>query len=948
MRKFILSVLLIFPAVLLWSGDINSAKDLEAFIKAYNACSDVSAWMSADSTFCIGADLDLSKVKKLPQLNAFAGVLDGRGHKIKGWKTQGGLIREILPEASVRGIVIDASCVMKVASKTELFAAGFIADVNKGIVSDCDNYGSISHKCSYTPNHVFLGGIVGINKFCVMRCRNFGKIMTESFGADANAAKEITCASGGITGGANGKVLPGATIVGCENHGDVVQICDFYSGAVGGIAGFAGNVSIKFCINKGSVRSEMSPNSNNAVKGNAKVGGIAGLTKGDVMCCDNLGTVTSSGIGSVNIGGIVGMPHAALVVGDCVNGGKVVSSNEGVCNTGGIAGVSGRPVHFRRCFNRGEVRFEGVSSRERSSTGGILGMSYVTKSYNVGTYIRECANYGFVHSESGGNNYANADAAIHTGGIAGCMLTRPGVPASLQGCTNSGKVTSASGRRSNMCAAVENVRTGGKMNEENALSVEAASGSPNVYGRVTDTEGNPVEGVVVSDGRQCVKTASDGTYSMHSDLKDVQFIYISQPASYKVASVGSIPQCFRRVSRDDKAVCANFVLEKRTAVPRDYTVLMVGDPQVRPLKYGDNSMEVWGDTVAPDIEAYRASCQEEVFVINLGDLVYNYMYAYDDYLDNAAQINCPVYNVIGNHDYDQQTLFDGHLGQVFFETYIGPENYSFDMGDIHYVVVNSIQYGRKKATDRYGSGLDDKTMEWLRNDLQYVPKEKTLVVCGHANLFKKPGTSPNGSHGAYNMNYENYRELLKQYSKVYSWSGHYHQNYYYNYSGKESVHGAENIECISVARCTGALRFNKYISTDGTPQGYMVMNVSGDKVEWTYKSVGQPLDYQMRLYAPGRCGDAYVRSVIWNWSEGWTMPEWWENGEKVGEMKLIRGIDPDYKDLWDKFTSKRDRKYCKPQDDALIFAITPSEGARSGEVRVKDRYGKEYISNISW
>ena len=129
---------------------------------------------------------------------------------------------------------------------------------------------------------------------------------------------------------------------------------------------------------------------------------------------------------------------------------------------------------------------------------------------------------------------------------------------------------------------------------------------------------------------------------------------------------------------------------------------------------------------------------------------------------------------------------------------------------------------------------------------------------------------------------------------------------------------------------------------EGYKEGFAVGEKGGDV------RVGQPLDYQMRLYAPGRCGDAYVRSVIWNWSEGWTMPEWWENGEKVGEMKLIRGIDPDYKDLWDKFTSKRDRKYCTPQDDALIFAITPSEGARSGEVRVKDRYGKEYISNISW
>lgn len=948
MKKTFISILLLLSAAILRAGDINTAKDLEAFIKAYNAGGDLSAWMSSDSTFRFGADIDLSKTKKLPQIEAFASVLDGCGHKIVGWKAQNGLIREILPEAVVKNVIIDKTCAMKASGKSELYSVGFIADANSGLVSCCENHGNISHKCTYTQNNIYIGGLVGINKAYVMDCRNYGRIFSESTGSDANVVKEITCAVGGLIGGAHGKTLLGATVVRCENLGEVRQYCDFVSAAVGGVVGYSGGMTVKFCANKGPVHSEMVLNTNTGNPGLAKAGGIVGLSKSDVMCCDNFGEITSAGVGPVNIGGIVGMPHAAAVIGDCVNYGKVTSSNEGQCFTGGIAGNCGRPVHFRRCVNRGSVNFEGVSSRSRSATGGILGQSYLTKRFDTATYVRECLNFGDVHSESGGNNYGNSDNAIHTGGICGCMESREGVLSYLYDCANEGKVTSATGRRSNMCACTNNVITGGVLTDNQALSVEPRENGVNVYGRVLATDGTPVEGVVVTDGLQCVKTAADGSYSMTSDLKDTYFIYISVPAAYKAPTVASIPQTFRRVARGEKAVCANFTLEARASVENKYTLLMVGDPQVRPLKYGDNSMETWTKEVAPDIEAYRASCTGDVYAINLGDLVYNYMYAYDDYLDGAAQINCPVFNVIGNHDYDQQTLFDGHLGQVFYETYVGPENYSFDLGDIHYIIVNSIMYDRAKPSAKYGSGLDDKTVEWLANDLSYVSKDKTLVVCGHANLFKKPGDSPNGSHGAYNRNYQRYLALLKDFAHVYSWSGHYHQNFYYNYEGKNSKHGAPNIESITVARCTGALRFNKPIAADGTPQGYMVAEVDGSRMTWSYKSVGHGLDYQIKAYAPGRCGDSLVRGLIWNYSEGWSTPEWWENGRKVGEMQLVKGTDPDYKDLWDAFTNQRDRKYCTPQDDAWIFSVTPSAGVNSGEIRVKDQFGKEYSTTIKW
>jgi hypothetical protein len=246
--------------------------------------------------------------------------------------------------------------------------------------------------------------------------------------------------------------------------------------------------------------------------------------------------------------------------------------------------------------------------------------------------------------------------------------------------------------------------------------------------------------------------------------------------------------------------------------------MMIADPQVRTFGV-DGSMETWHDTVAPDVEAFRASRNEPVYCINLGDLVYNQMPAWDDYMDGAAKINCPTFNVIGNHDYDQGTMFETEQGNVYYESYVGPTHYSFDLGNFHYMVFNDIIYDRQSPTGRYYYGLDERTLAWVKADLANVPKDKVILTCSHHNPFKTPNTSPHGSHNAYSLNYKEYLSLFSQYKAVYAWNGHNHVNFFYDYKGKTTPHGAPNIQCISVARCTGALRLNREIAAQGEPQG---------------------------------------------------------------------------------------------------------------------------------
>lgn len=946
MRKFAYILLLTLTCAILRAQGIGNAADLKAFIDAANAGTSLLPWCNADSVVVLTADIDLSKAKKFPQVKSFSARFDGQGHSLKGWKATGGLFHELTRKAEVSGIVIDASCSLNAVAKGNAYFAGFIADSNFGVISDCVNYGSVTLKCDYALAEVAVGGLAGFNRFVIKNSSNYGSVTADAGGV---TKEEVYLSVGGIAGLCGAKPNTCSVIAHCINEGDISGVSSLMSQYVGGITGNANRSTVKYCVNKGNIRSEIRAAEDGTLLGIGRAGGIAAQTKAHILRCDNFGEVRSLGACGSYTAGICGMPHESLVIADCCNYGKIVSEGEQPSHTGGIAGSIGRPVHVRGCINYGEIRFEGISSRARSTSAGIVGNIYCPQSQKEGTYVRDCVNHGTIFADGGGNKYdANNRNAIHAAGVVGYTECREGMRASVRDCSNDGKILCKSGRKGNIVATSVFVNTGGTAPEVYATPV-AVAGQNNVSGTVKTPDGKPLEGIVVTDGRQCVKTAADGSYAMQSDFAEARFIYLSLPATVEIPLRDGVPQFFKRIPRYAQAVQANFVLAEKPAV-KEYTVMMVADPQVRPYGW-DTSMERWNDTVAPDAEAFRASCGGEVYSINLGDLVYNEMYAWDDYLDVAAKIHCPTFNVIGNHDFDQFTLFETEQGNVFYETYVGPEHFSFDLGDIHYVVVNTIMYDRKTVNDKYGYGLDDRTFAWLQADLSNVPKDKVIMTCSHNNLFKTPNTSPHGSHNVYSRHYLDYLALLAPYKAVYAWNGHNHQNFYYNYAnhyGKDTEHGAPNIQCISVARATGALRFNRPLGAMGEPQGYMVVNVKGDAVDWYYKGVGSGKDLQMRAYDPERSGDGTVKVNIWNWSEGWTLPAWYENGVKVADMEFTPGVDPAYYELFQTYDNATNRKYCTPLNTAFLFSVTPSEGCKGGEIRVTDMFGNSYSETIEW
>ena len=99
----------------------------------------------------------------------------------------------------------------------------------------------------------------------------------------------------------------------------------------------------------------------------------------------------------------------------------------------------------------------------------------------------------------------------------------------------------------------------------------------------------------------------------------------------------------------------------------------------------------------------------------------------------TGMLNGPARFLPGNHDLD----FDSTSSEHTFDTYranLGPEYYSYDVGQAHVVALNTVEYpvGDPHAGT---TSLDERQLEWLRNDIAQVPENRLIVLAAHIPLL---------------------------------------------------------------------------------------------------------------------------------------------------------------------------------------------------------------------
>lgn len=428
-----------------------------------------------------------------------------------------------------------------------------------------------------------------------------------------------------------------------------------------------------------------------------------------------------------------------------------------------------------------------------------------------------------------------------------------------------------------------------------------------VYG-IVSSAGVGVENVVVSDGAEVTVTNEKGIYQLKS-AKKWGYVFISVPSGYEVPSVGVLPQFHRALKNSaDVVERADFKLEKVDGQD-SYKIFMLGDMHLA-NRTGDLGQFA---QFTSDLTDYMTRHKgEKMYALTLGDMtwdLYWYLnsYYFPQYLNtvNSQIKNLQIFHTMGNHDNDFQTRSD-YDAAVKYVDQICPTYYSFNIGKVHYVVMDDIDCSSYDgSTSRnYVKSLSAEQLDWLAKDLSHVAKTTPVVVAMHAQVFYPTTSGFKIDHDQ--VNTLRLFDILDGYTVRFV-TGHTHK--LFNVTPDAPIVDGHNFrEYNSGSVCaswwwSGNLTPGIHIGTDGTPGGYGIWDVTGTDFQCLYKSTGWPEEYQFRSYdlnnvhfsmadvplmpsdISASVKNAYMQYVnaypqnndnevlinIWNWNSDWTL-----------------------------------------------------------------------------
>ncbi|MDR0713906.1 MAG: calcineurin-like phosphoesterase family protein [Bacteroidales bacterium] len=445
------------------------------------------------------------------------------------------------------------------------------------------------------------------------------------------------------------------------------------------------------------------------------------------------------------------------------------------------------------------------------------------------------------------------------------------------------------------------------------------------YGQITDTDGKPVPGVVVSDGFSCVKTDADGKWRLKKH-DDAGFIFYSVPETHQInVAAGSNAALF--YASINNPAQFNFTLAPLPAVENEFTLLAVGDPQVA------STAEVnrFNNETMNDLKTLTGASAKPCYGLFMGDMVADHPELLAQMKIIAGSSDMIYFTTIGNHDKTGGTTSSPRNADRFCEVF-GPLDYSFNRGNIHFVCLDDVIFSNK---DSYTAGFEDHQIEWLRQDLSFVPKSKTVIVYYHIPLR--------------NSNYKNRTallNLLKPFAKAHLMCGHTHYAEHFDITSPLTVH-----EFIHAAACGSW--WKSVINGDGTPNGYAVYEVKGNHLDnWYYKSTRYSKNFQIRLHwGDDSFGGTYgtfsygqghkIVANVFNADAGWTVAAY-EDGQFAGNLVKIATTKDEWARGYHLGVLNRNPDNYSPNNKHAYLHTLVNPSAQTIEIRATDRFGNVY------
>ncbi len=355
-------------------------------------------------------------------------------------------------------------------------------------------------------------------------------------------------------------------------------------------------------------------------------------------------------------------------------------------------------------------------------------------------------------------------------------------------------------------------------------------------------------GMRVSNGKSITQTDADGRYELQ--VTDDTSVFVIKPRGWRTPlnehrlpqfyylhkPQGSPPSEFPGVAPTGPLPeSIDFALMPQEE-PAQFKAILFGDPQPRDQK------EV--DYVVHDVVESLIGTDAS-FGVTLGDITFDNLALFEPQAAAIALIGIPWYNVIGNHDVNREAIHDRHSDESF-ERVFGPAYYSFDYGEVHFLVLDDVNWlvednGQKK----YEGGLGADQMEFIRNDLALIPPDQMVVLMMHIPLEAVKDRS------------DLYR-LIEQRPCCLSISAHQHEHVHRFITKKDGWRGPEpHHHIINVTVCgswwSGSpdeRGIPHATMADGAPNGYSILTFDGKEYTLDFRAAGRPADYQMEITLP--------------------------------------------------------------------------------------------------
>jgi hypothetical protein len=500
--------------------------------------------------------------------------------------------------------------------------------------------------------------------------------------------------------------------------------------------------------------------------------------------------------------------------------------------------------------------------------------------------------------------------------------------------------------------------------------------------------GDPgIPGVLVSNGREVVKTDASGRYSL--PIEDETVVFVIKPTGYMVpVEAGTMLPRFHYIHQPAGTPAGldlryrgidptgplpgsvDFALRKSDE-PTAFEVLLLSDPQPEsPVE-----VEFVRDDVVNALIGTKAA-----FGMTTGDLMFDDLSLYARQNRIIGQIGVPWWNIPGNHDLNFEAPGTRYSRESFKRVF-GPTYYAFEYGGALFLMLDNVEYlgtdpTRPRRDGKYQGRIGERQRAFVANVLAEQPADRLVVVAMHIPLrtYIDPQVPAINT-----LDRGDFLKLIGDRPCV-SLSGHTHTTEHHYFGAEDGYAGAAPhhhhvMTAVSGSWWSGPFDHRGIAtadSRDGSPNGFHVLAIDGNRCTTRFVPAKEPrqmrisLDSEFHrdrreLYRDVRMGQllgspipresVFATDVVVNFFDGGPRSKL---AYRIGNRAPVTmthdpRIDPFVQEVFARNEATK-KPWVKASPSSHVWvARLPADleaGTHCLEVRASDEYGREHRDHL--